>query len=130
MNSIDKRENMASLWLSWHFSEVPKLLLSFWQNYLFFFFNFFSIHFLIATLFSPWRMYRWRYPKGFHIGEFFQVLVSNTFSRIIGAICRIVIIVFGIFFQLFIFIAGLVLILIWILMPSIFIALIILLLAI
>lgn len=115
------RKNIITLWFLWHFYEMPKFLFSAWKNYLKFGSNYFSIFLLIKTLFSPWRRYKWMYPKGFNIFEFFNTLISNTFSRILGAICRIVLIAIGIIFQFFIFLAGIVVILFWLFIPLIII---------
>jgi hypothetical protein len=119
---VSQRENIIVLWIVWHFYEMPKFLFSVWRNYLLFGLNYFSVPLLLKTLFSPWRGYRWKYPKGFDIEEFFYTITSNTFSRILGAMCRIVLIIIGIIFQIFIFIAGLIIILLWLLLPFILIA--------
>ncbi|MEK7562285.1 MAG: hypothetical protein AAB509_01210 [Patescibacteria group bacterium] len=120
METSDK-QNIVTLWFLWHFYEMPKFLFSAWKNYLKFGSNYFSIAFLAKTLFSPWRRYKWFYPKSFDIVEFFNTLISNTFSRILGAICRVVLIIMGIVFQIFIFFAGIVAIIFWIFIPLIII---------
>jgi hypothetical protein len=56
------------------------------------------------------------------VGEFFNTLISNAFSRILGAFMRIFLIIAGILFQIFVAIAGLVAIACWILFPFIAIA--------
>lgn len=117
-----EKENIFYLWFLWQFYEMPKFLFSAWRNYLFFGLDYFSIPLLLKTLFSPWRRYNWVYPKGFDIKEFFNTLISNIFSRIIGAICRIVLIIVGAVAQVFIFLAGIVTIFLWLLIPFIIIA--------
>lgn len=109
--------NIFSLWLNWHFVEMPKFLISVWKNYLMFATNYFSVTLLLKTFFSPWRRYNWIYPKGFNIVEFFNTLVSNIFSRILGAMMRTALIIVGIIFQLFVIIVGGIIFLGWILMP-------------
>lgn len=116
-----ERQNIITLWFLWHFFEMPKFLLSVWKNYLKFGSNYFSIPLLIKTFFSPWRRYNWKYPKSFDVAEFFNTLISNTFSRILGAMCRIILIIMGIIFQIFIFTAGITAILFWIFIPLIII---------
>ena len=117
-----ERQNIFNMWFLWHFYETPKFLFSVWKNFIRFGSNYFSIPLLLKTFFSPWRRYRWLYPKSFDIVEFFNTLVSNTFSRILGSICRAVLITFGVIFQIFIFIAGIVVILFWLFIPLIVIA--------
>ncbi len=116
---IVNQKNIISLWFSWYFVEMPKFLFGVWKNYILFASNYFSLPLLLRSLFSPWRKYRWNYTKGFDLGNFFSTLISNIFSRIIGAVMRIALIVVGILFQIFVLIAGLVVILFWVLLPVI-----------
>ncbi|MCX6723277.1 MAG: hypothetical protein NT094_04430 [Candidatus Staskawiczbacteria bacterium] len=116
---VNSKQNIINLWLFWHFYEVPKFLLKVWNNYISFALNFFSLPLLLKSFFSPWRKYKWNYPKGFDVGEFFSTLISNAFSRLMGAIMRIVLIVVGIVFQIFVVLAGLIIFLLWIFMPVI-----------
>jgi hypothetical protein len=113
------KENILTIWIYWHFYEMPRFLFEVWKNYISFASNFFSLEILLKSLFSPWHKYRWNYPKGFDIGEFFSTLISNTFSRIMGFFMRIVLILIAIPFQIFVIVAGLIIILAWILIPLI-----------
>ncbi len=115
----NSRQNIFLMWMRWQFYEAPKFLLLAWNNYLLFSINFFSAPLLLRTLFAPWKKYSWRYPKGFDLAEFFGTLVSNIFSRIIGAFCRVFLIIFGFFFQLFVAVAGLIIFLGWLAIPFI-----------
>jgi len=115
----NNKQDIFSLWLFWHFYEMPRFLLGVWKNYILFALNYFSVPLLLKSLFSPWRKYKWNYPKGFDVGEFFSTLVSNAFSRIIGALMRIVLIIIGIIFQILVIFAGLIIFLLWILIPFI-----------
>ena len=117
-----KRQNIFSLWFFWHFVEMPKFLLGVWKNYIIFALDYFSLPVLLKSLFAPWRKYRWNYPKWFKVGEFLSTLISNMFSRLIGALIRIVLIAIGILFQIFVIFAGLAVFLLWLLIPFIIIA--------
>lgn len=117
--AISNKENILTIWLYWHFYEMPKFLFEVWKNYISFAFNFFSLDILLKSLFSPWHKYKWNYPKGFDIGEFFSTLISNTFSRIIGFCMRIVLILISVPFQIFIILVGIVIILAWLFIPLI-----------
>lgn len=120
-NTNRSQQNVFGMWIRWHFFEMPEFLFLIWKNYLYFGANFFSIPYLIMTFFSPWRHYKWRYPRGFNIGEYYKTFISNLFSRILGAFCRIGLIIFGVLFQIFIFIIGIIVIFFWILIPLILI---------
>lgn len=115
-------QNIFYSWLLWQFYEMPKFLLQVWNNYFMFASNYFSFKLLLKTFFSPWRKYRWQYSKRFDIGEFFSTLVSNIFSRVLGAMMRFVLIIAGIFFQVFVVISGLVVFVAWLFVPLIVIA--------
>jgi len=121
MENIIKK-NVFSEWFVWHFAEMPKFLLLVWNNYILFALNYFSLLILLKSLFSPWRRYKWQYPRGFDVGEFFSTLISNSFSRFLGALMRIILIIVGIIFQVFVVLAGLFAFLFWFLMPFIIIA--------
>ena len=118
----NRQDNIFSLWVLWQFYEVPKFLLQVWNNYFMFASNFFSVKMLLKTFFAPWRRYNWRYPKGFDLTEFFNTFVSNAFSRVLGALMRIVLIIIGILLQVFVAIAGLIIFTGWLLIPLIIIA--------
>ena len=109
--------NIISLWFSWYLYEMPKEILQGWRNFLLFGLNFFSIPLLLKTLFSPWKRYSWKRQRGFDIGEYFSILVSNLMSRILGAIVRIVFIFLGLIFEVIIFSLGLIIFVGWFIMP-------------
>lgn len=117
-----KRANIISLWIIWQFYEMPKFLLHVWKNYLAFASNFFSVPLLLKTFFAPWHRYKWPYPRGFDVTEFFNTLISNTFSRILGAMMRIVLIITGLLLQIIIILAGAAAVVLWIFMPFLIIA--------
>lgn len=116
MDTTQKR-NIFLVWFYWHFYEMPKFLLGVWKNYILFASNYFSLPDLIKSLFSPWRKYKWNYPKSFDVAEFFSTLISNTFSRLLGFIMRIVLVVVGVSFQILVITAGFVIFIIWVLLP-------------
>lgn len=118
---MNNNKNIFVDWLVWQFYEMPKFLLLVWKNYILFALNFFSLPTLLKSLFSPWRKYRWNYPKVINLGEFFATLISNTFSRIMGVIMRVVLIFVGAVFQVFVILAGLVAFILWLMVPFIII---------
>jgi len=116
------KDNILYEWISWHLIDVPKFLISVWKNYIVFALNYFSLPVLIKSLFSPWRKYRWKYPKIIDVGEFASAFISNVFSRFIGALVRLVLIIVGAIFQIFVILVGLVAILTWIILIPLVIA--------
>lgn len=114
--------NILTTWFYWHFYETPKVLLQVWRNFVLFSMNFFSTPLLLKTLFSPWRRYKWNYPRSFDIGKYLETIISNLFSRLMGAICRIFLIIIGTIFQIFVVIAGAILFLGWLVLPILLLA--------
>ena len=125
-NSLLKN-NIFTVWLLWHFWQAPKFLFEVYKNYLWFCFHYFSVLSLLNTLFSPWRKYKWRYPKWFQIGEFVYVFLSNVFSRFLGFSIRLLLIFLGLVAQIIVFSLGILFILCWFVMPAFLVFLLILL---
>lgn len=114
-----RERNIISVWFYWHFIETPRFLFEVWNNYILFALNYFSLTILLKSLFAPWKRYRWNYPRGLDIPEFFSTLLSNAFSRFLGFLMRIILIIFGLVLQVFVLLSGLIIIILWIFMPLI-----------
>lgn len=110
-NLMKSRPNFAY----WYYNESIHELFEIWKNFLFFFWRYFSILELIKTLLSPWRRdvsgQNWR---GFHPIKTLELFLENIFSRLIGAMVRLVVIVFGLGISFIIFLGGIVVIFLWI----------------
>jgi len=117
MNSVVKNKNIVLLWLEWHFIDATLFLVRAWKNVLLFNLRFFSILFLLRTLFSYWHKYRWRYTGGFNLSRYLEVTISNSISRFLGAIMRILLIFVGLAIEVAIFILGAFLVLLWVALP-------------
>lgn len=122
MTETSENQSIVSLWVSWHFFEVPRKILKAWKNFLLFNLNYFSVPLLLKTLFSHWRRYVWMYPRGFDFWGYFDTSMSNLISRIMGAFCRIVLIIIGVFAEILICIAGPIVLCVWILLPILLVA--------
>lgn len=114
-------QDIFSEYISWYFFEIPKSILRAWGNFLKFNLNYFSVPLLFKTFFSPWRRYRWIYPKGFDIGKYFEVFFSNLISRTLGAVLRFFLILVGILTEIFIIFAGIIVFFGWLILPALLI---------
>ena len=115
------KENIFFQRIFWHFFEVPKEILRIWKNFLLFNLNYFSIPLLLKTFFSPWRKYREYYNKGFDVGKFLETIFANIIYCTLGAMMRSFLIVIGLFSEVFIFLAGLIIFFGWIILPVVLI---------
>ena len=109
--------NIFFQYLKWQFFEQPKKIIQAWENFLSFDLYYFSIPILLKTLFAPWRRYSWSYGRGFNPSRYLQVFISNTFSRILGFTFRLLLIIIGIFTEIFIMLAGGLILIAWLVLP-------------
>jgi ATP-dependent Clp protease ATP-binding subunit ClpA len=65
-----------------------------WKNLVIYAFNAFSIPLLLKTLFSPWKNDK---DLGGHL-SFLEKMVFATFSRVLGLVARIILIIIGLIF--------------------------------
>ena len=117
MVRTDWKQNIFLQYLIWQFFDVPKNILVGWRNFLLFNLNYFSLPLLLKTFFSPWRRFRWYYPRGFDIGKYLETFFSNLISRFLGAGVRIVLIFFGLLVEIFLILGGFFLFLGWLILP-------------
>ncbi len=117
MWQVKEKRGIFSAWVSWHYFNALGEIYARWRDLLLFNLNYFSIPFLLRTLFAPWRKYRLSYGKGFDIGRAAEILVFNAFSRVTGMILRILVIFFGIISQTLFFLGGAIFVAVWIILP-------------
>lgn len=107
--------------IGWYFIDTSKDILRGWRNFLKFNLEFFSTIMLLKTFFSPWRRYQWVFPRGFDVGKYAEVIVSNLVSRVLGAIVRSVLIVVGLSMEVVVFFTGLFVFIAWLVLPAVLI---------
>ncbi len=117
MTEIAQKQNILIQWVFWYFIEMPKNILHSWKDIFRFYLNYFSIPLLLKTLFAPWRHNLLLYPKGFDIGKYFEIFISNLISRTIGAILRFFLILIGFFVEILIILAGVIMLFVWFVLP-------------
>jgi hypothetical protein len=124
MEEISAKRNILFSWIIFYFFDAPKGILRAWKNFLLFNLNYFSVPLLIKTFFSYWKNYKWAYPRGFDAGQYIETLIGNIISRILGAIMRIFLIIFGLVTETFLFIAAIITFFAWFILPPLAIVLI------
>ncbi|MFA6338703.1 MAG: hypothetical protein WCW87_01415 [Candidatus Paceibacterota bacterium] len=103
-------------YLLWHYSTAIGDIIRIWTNYLWFFYNFFSISLLFKTLLDPWERLKEKYDLR-SIEDWASALVTNTIMRLVGFIVRLFTIVFGLLVLLVVVLIGLVTIILWLVLP-------------
>lgn len=83
-------------YLAWHYSRALHEMYGVFGNFIWFFYNFFSIPTLLATLFAPFKRMDEGYKKGLNLEAFFETLIVNTLMRLVGMFLRLVLILMGI----------------------------------
>jgi ATP-dependent Clp protease ATP-binding subunit ClpC len=101
------------LYLGWHFVKVPSFILKIWRNFILFFLHFFSIGYLVRTLFSPWHRLQTGLGRGFSFNKLFEVLSYNLVSRGVGFCVRLFLIGCGFFFLSLTAIFGAIIFILW-----------------
>jgi ATP-dependent Clp protease ATP-binding subunit ClpC len=120
-HSVESFETVGKkkqFFFAWYYDQGLHELFELWKNFLLFFWRYFSIADLLVTLLYPWRRdltaRNWR---GWSPKKSLHLFLQNFFSRIIGAIVRILVIACGISILSITFIAGLLSALIWLCFP-------------
>ncbi|MDD5146330.1 MAG: hypothetical protein PHN39_01070 [Candidatus Pacebacteria bacterium] len=121
MPKASPQGNIFAAFIFWHLCEAPKAITTIWKNYLFFYWEYFSIPILLKTLFNHWRKLVNSYGRGFDIKRFFSTLAENLISRFLGFLVRAVTIIIGLLFELAVLAGGFLLLVAWYLWPLIFI---------
>ncbi|MBI2642580.1 MAG: ATP-dependent Clp protease ATP-binding subunit [Candidatus Wildermuthbacteria bacterium] len=111
-------KNAFAYLAQWYLFLVPREIVRGWGNILWFNLEYFSLFFLLKTLFSPWRRQTVSYGKGFNFGRFFDALIGNLISRLLGALVRASLLAMGIMGQIALFFAGPAVFIVWFVFPA------------
>lgn len=102
----------------WYYNQAVHNLLEIWKNFLHFVWHFFSIVEMFKTILSPWRrdvaIKNWR---GFHPQKSLELLIGNIISRVMGAVTRSFVILFGLLILFFVLTFGLEILMLWVSAP-------------
>ena len=101
----------------WHYSQGIVDMFHIIGNFLWFFYEFFSIPLLLKTYFVPFHRLNEEGPVGLDVGKIFERLMVNGLMRIVGMLLRTGIILFGVLLLVLTFLTGLVFVLIWLIAP-------------
>lgn len=104
-------------YLTWHYGKAPQDIVRIIGNYIWFFYNLFSIGLLLKTLFRPWKRLGEERKKGLDIESWFETLIVNSLMRVVGIGIRLMTIAVGIIFLATTLVGGAVVLVAWMFMP-------------
>lgn len=83
-------------YVAWHYGTGLQGVIRLWKNFLEFFYHYFSIPTLLATLFTPFkRIYKVKQGAGFSFQEWVDRTSYNLLSCVMGAIIRSAVVLAG-----------------------------------
>ncbi len=107
--------SVVDLFYWWYAKSIQKIYV-FCIGTIKYIYHFFSIPYLIQTLFAPWKR-DISSPVNPNIQQMFQAFIDNLIARFVGFIVRIMTIFAGLFILISVFVLLVLLILIWTLFP-------------
>ncbi|OHA88763.1 MAG: hypothetical protein A2741_01580 [Candidatus Zambryskibacteria bacterium RIFCSPHIGHO2_01_FULL_43_27] len=103
----------------WHYSRAWKDLARNCSQFIRFTISFFSITFLVRTLFAPWKRMKENYEKGFDPEGFFSTLIVNLIMRLVGFVIRTFALAVGIVAVILVLLISALVFVFWALFPAI-----------
>ena len=105
-------------YIRWHYGKAIVDYINIVKNFVWFFYNFFSISLLAHTLFAPFKRMGESYDgKGMHFEALFEAIIVNTLMRFVGFLFRSLLILVGFIFILLTIIVGITFFIVWVSTP-------------
>lgn len=104
-------------YIKWHYTQALFDLVNILKNFVWFFFEFFSIRLFFKTLFSPFHRLGETYRGGIDIENYFETIIVNTLMRFVGFFLRLTLIIIGFTAIIFTILFGIFFLFVWLLSP-------------
>ena len=104
-------------YLRWHYSRALSDIRNIWGNFIFFFYNFFSIKSLAFNLLSPWVRIHEEFSREITFETTVGTIIVNALMRLVGAVIRLVFICIGLLFIFVTLLIGIFIFCIWLFLP-------------
>jgi hypothetical protein len=104
-------------YMKWHYTKAIQDLVRIVFNFVWFFYELFSITIFLKTFFSPFRRLGEGYGNMLNLSLLFQTFILNTLMRFVGVLLRSVFILLGCFFIIFSIAVGTAFLVAWVLTP-------------
>lgn len=106
-------------YIRWHYTRAVRNLISNEKNFIVFLYNFFSIKLLLQTFFYLWKGLGEKYQNNavMNFADSFGTFALNMLMRLIGAVIRFFVIIFGVISLVLGGLAAVVIFIAWIFYP-------------
>ena len=111
--------------IGWYYAETPINILRTGENFIQWSWHFFSIRYLLRRILWPWHKDITPYGRGFDFGRYARIFSWNLISRVLGAVLRISVVIFGLAAQVVIVVLTIVICVLWLILPLIILLLLI-----
>lgn len=101
----------------WFFLKAPQSIIEIGTNYLAWGWHYFSIGYFAPRIFSSWHRDITPYGPGFELGRFLRTFGWNLISRVIGAVLRLFVMLFGLAIELLLLSVIVISFLLWFALP-------------
>jgi hypothetical protein len=109
---------LALYYIRWHYSYALSDIIGIIRNFLWFFYEFFSIPLLLKTLFVPFHRLSETAHKGFDPSAWAEAFMVTTMMRVVGAFLRILLIGMGVLFLVLTLLGGMFILAVWVFAPA------------
>ncbi len=86
----------ALYYIEWHYSRALYDIVGIIKNFIWFFYEFFSIPLLLKTYFSPFHRLGEQYAHSIDLGKWAETFIVNSLMRVVGVFLRTFIILCGV----------------------------------
>ena len=115
--------SLAIHYFAWHYTQAVRDIVNIIGNFLWFFYEFFSIKLLLRTLFVPFHRLEERARSRLDVSAVAQTFLINTLMRLVGALMRLFVILIGIILIACTVVVGFSMLLLWLFAPVVVVVL-------
>ncbi len=109
---------IAPYYIHWHYSKALAGISVITGNLVWFCWHFFSVGVLLQTFFSPWQRIHEEKKRGLDIEGWISTFLINLVMRCVGVFIRLIFIIIGFISMAFIAVGGVVVFLVWLVLPA------------
>jgi hypothetical protein len=112
-------------YIAWHYARGLRDIINHIKDFMWFFWNLFSVPELLKTFFAPFERLGQTGPRRFDPEKMLEAFATNLIMRFVGMLVRGFFILLGLGMLVAVFIASLFFLLVWLLLPLIMVAMLV-----